>query len=37
MGHFLKRIVMERVKTIVNPARIAIIIGIIIPCYIGTG
>jgi hypothetical protein len=28
---------MERVKTIVNPVRIAIIIGIIIPCHIGTG
>ena len=37
MAYFLKRIVMERTKTIVNPSRIAIIIGIIIPCSIGTG
>jgi len=34
---FLKRIVMERARTIMNPVQIAIIIGIIIPCCIGTG
>lgn len=37
MGRSWERIFMEGIRTIVNPVRIAIIIGIIIPCCIGTG